>query len=1005
MKIKNPILMTAGYAVLATALSACSLGSVEDGGDGGVTPTPQPPVTQPPVVQPVPDIPPEYKRASLTPLFQLTPVSEFDRFDIFNVQMTDDDFQSNQVRTTVETKMLEIGADLGSERGTGAVDLFIDGENQTRAGAMPFRGNPTDVKFGVVANERLAVVPLGGGVGDPGNQIAIVNLDNGNDVDQVKVGLHPQRVALLEDAGLAFVCNQYSNYISVVDLLDNELLIGQDGEPVEIQTEFYCTDLLLVERRIGVGRIDELFLYVANEFRGSVLKYQIDIIRDINNAPSDVLVTPPEGAKENVPLAEIVGVGKNPYRLQLNDAQSQIYVSNNRGGQFALFNINDNQVLRLTSLNAPTLDAVQVNTHVFVATETPFRGLISNNSSSLPSVIDQDEREVRGLDGEQHVVHPGSLFDQTDSYNFEDLRDGIFQINNNLSGSPDYHTNEQEADAFFDEEQLVLRGSIPWDLERNQAGNRLYAVMFGSDIVQEFIVVAGNGLRLQASGIEYNTAELPTAVALDEDNNLLMVVSYGGDFLELFNLAQGGDPLAQIDLGFAQPRYPATVVEAGEYFYSTAKWANDGSKACTTCHVDRLLTDGIGYANGATAPTSYHQVKPNYNLMETDNYFWNGSFVNNSYASLAFAAQSRTQCEMIAFALIEGPDSDPAQRVGDPVNFTSGADDINCRPNIDVLDDAGLPTSLEGDVNQDGILSFADIADTINDQKQIAFQQVGISVAEQIERVNGVFDANDGQNNRDFVSRAMDFYGAAELRLPPNPIAQMSNLGLLSQSSINKLNEGKNVFENVAECDVCHPANSVTPFADGRDHGAGGDFVDRFIREYDQDDRLLDLVAGGIPEQMVFTNKQSSTQEINYHYDPLDFFSPFCFTDDDNGCLEFNNPLSAGPGSDEEDERLARIVLINLADPDRGFIPGQPNGEVRVNTPSLRGVWLQHNLLRHGLAFSFREAVLGPGHNLLREGEKGWAIDRFNQVDVHGKTQGLSEAQMEALELYLQSIE
>ncbi|WP_233104132.1 YncE family protein [Haliangium ochraceum] len=997
-----------------TVVPACGGG---DGGDGGGGPI------DAGIDAPLPrpdggggggaDLPPpriglteEWKPASLTPLFQLTPVSEFDRFDIFNVQMTDDDFQTGQVRTSVETKMLEVGRDLGIERGSGEVDVFIDSENQIRAAAMPFRANPTDVKFGVVNDQRLAVVPLGGGVGDPGNQIAIVDLDNGNDVDQVKVGLHPQRVALLEDAGLAFVCNQYSNYISVVDLLDGELLRDQDNEPVVVQTEFYCTDLLLVERRIGVGRIDELFLYVANEFRGSVLKYQIDIIRDINNAPVDVLVTPPnESDAENVPLAEIDGVGKNPYRLQLNDAQTQIYVSNNRGGQFALFNINDNQVLRLTSLNAPTLDAVQINTHVFVATETPFRGLISSNSSSLPSVIDQDEREVRGLDDEPHVVHPGSLFDQTDSYNFEDLRDGIFQINNNLSGSPDYHTNEQEADAFFDEEQLVLRGSIPWDLERNAANNRLYAVMFGSDIVQEFIVVAGNGLRLQASGIEYNTAELPTAVALDEDNNLLMVVSYGGDFLELFNLAQGGDPLAQIDLGFAQPRYPATVVEAGEYFYSTAKWANDGSKACTTCHVDRLLTDGIGYANGATAPTSYHQVKPNYNLMETDNYFWNGSFVNNSYASLAFAAQSRTQCEMIAFALIEGPDSDPAQRVGDPVNFTSGADDINCRPNIDVLDDAGLPTSLEGDVNQDGILSFADIADTINDQKQIAFQQVGISVAEQIERVNGVFDANDGQNNRDFVSRAMDFYGAAELRLPPNPIAQMVQLSMLRPEEVNALNAGKNVFENVAECDVCHPANSVTPFADGRDHGAGGDFVDRFIREYDQDDRLLDLVAGGIPEQMTFTNKQSSSQEINYHYDPLDFFSPFCFTDDDNGCLEFNNPLSAGANSDEEDERLARIVLINLADPDRGFIPGQPNGEVRVNTPSLRGVWLQHNLLRHGLAFSFREAVLGPGHNLLRDGEKGWAIDRFNQFDVHGKTSGLDEAQMRALELYLQSIE
>jgi hypothetical protein len=76
-----------------------------------------------------------------------------------------------------------------------------------------------------------------------------------------------------------------------------------------------------------------------------------------------------------------------------------------------------------------------------------------------------------------------------------------------------------------------------------------------------------------------------------------------------------------------------------------------------------------------------------------------------------------------------------------------------------------------------------------------------------------------------------------------------------------------------------------------------------------------------------------------------------------------------------------------------------------VNTPSLRGVWLQHNLLRHGHAFSIREAVLPPGHEALRENEKGWAVNRRNDFDVHGQTQNLSSAQVEALELFVKAIE
>jgi hypothetical protein len=51
------------------------------------------------------------------------------------------------------------------------------------------------------------------------------------------------------------------------------------------------------------------------------------------------------------------------------------------------------------------------------------------------------------------------------------------------------------------------------------------------------------------------------------------------------------------------------------------------------------------------------------------------------------------------------------------------------------------------------------------------------------------------------------------------------------------------------------------------------------------------------------------------------------------------------------------------------------------------------------------EAVLAPGHPALRPGERGWAIDALGQIDVHGMTSQLSPDDVEALVLYVLSIE
>jgi len=284
-----------------------------------------------------------------------------------------------------------------------------------------------------------------------------------------------------------------------------------------------------------------------------------------------------------------------------------------------------------------------------------------------PTQISAPAVRVTGLDKQQHVAHPGALFDHTKAYNFEDMRNGLLTIDAQLPGStvPTYFTDDISAEPNFTASQKILAGSLPTAIAINAAHNRAYLAMSGSDNVQ-VVSIQGGIFRIAKSGQALiHTAKRPFALTLDEAADELLVAAWGGEVLQTFRLSTGALKNT-IDLGYATAPYPATNMERGEYlFYSTA-WSNNGRKSCATCHFEELLLDGIPYANGATAPTAYHKVPSNWNLLTTNSYFWNGSFGNGTYASLASDAQTRTNCELIAFGEIEGIASDPATRVGDP---------------------------------------------------------------------------------------------------------------------------------------------------------------------------------------------------------------------------------------------------------------------------------------------------------------------------------------------------
>jgi mono/diheme cytochrome c family protein len=1018
-------------ALMATG-TGCTLGVADDDDDDDVTDnTDTTDGVEPPPPTDIP-LPGKYVRGSLAPLFQLLPNDEQNRINPFGIAIQDNDFTVNGGGfLSVESMLDQVASQIAVERklGSGAELNIISPADRIRAAEMPFRGKPSDVDV-VRGNDGIdkLVIPLGGDISVPGNEVALVdpNVADGNGVvgKRIKVGIKPVKTAPHAD-GVAFVCNQYSNYISLVDVAEEKLVTRTDGTAVEIPTEYYCSDILVVDRVPNNGNAqaedDEIYVYIANEWRGAVLRYDVTLVKDVvNDRVIDVDIdTPAEPV--STPAKYITGVGTNPIRLRLSDDAENIYVANGRGGWLYRVEVRTGEVLGGINIGAPAVDALQINASVFVPTTMPDRGYLRRDevtppdAQSAPIIVD-------GLTGNQEVAHPGAQFDRTFAYNFEDIRNGTTQVNLNLSQQEVYYTDNVSPEAAFVQEQKVLNGAEPVAAERNRLGNQIFLAHAGSDIVQILAVNNGANFRLTEIGGGVDTFETdarPWAMLVTENSDnpalddTLTVANWGGETVQIFDLATQTQQ-KRFNVGYANlgsaGEYPATNIEIGEYAYYNANWSNNGRKSCATCHgPDNVIGDGLPFANGATAPTAPHEVKPNFNLLTTDDYFWNGSFRNGSYASLAFAAQTRTVCEQIAFAFIEGPSKLAAARVGDPETARRGfgAVDAGCAPQpFAVPDETGLPPN------------FDEIAAIIAQQKADA---VGI-IAGEVIALGGLADdlsSGTGGNGAPFsgaivdndVSRFVDYYSVAVLRLPPNPLKYLYNARELSSDEQRKIDEGKQLF-TTAICISCHPEGNIrTPYADGLNHGRGADWNKRFEQQF-QDDQgnVLDPNADPpivleFPQPFIDVASNDGSRpdpEINIH-SPLDFFKPFCF--DTQSCLVFEDPLGVPGNVVEQNRRLALIQRINFDDINRGFVPGNVDGSPRINTPSLRGAWWGASYLHHALARSIYEATLSPGHPGLRAGEKGFAVSTDGDFNSHGTTKDLSPAQVDALILYVESIE
>jgi len=527
------------------------------------------------------------------------------------------------------------------------------------------------------------------------------------------------------------------------------------------------------------------------------------------------------------------------------------------------------------------------------------------------------------------------------------------------------------------------------------------------------------------------------------------VADWGGEEVELIDVATGnqvGIPTGQAtaqpqQLQFFQPPYPASNVERGEFNFVNEGWSNNGRKSCAGCHTDwQWGTDSLSFDNGAAAPVTAHRVKMNANIADTAAYFWNGSFADNNYASLAFDAQTKDNCRLIEFGIVEGLGT--AVRQGDPnnVSFNTNNDNATCNP---VEANPVVQGFLANEANI--------VAASLNEQQTVVFPHIQQVTNIQTVQQQGLTSAQiNAQQAKEELNREIDVYSVSNLRLPPNPQNYLYNTPVpgqagsttqLSSTDYTSVKNGEALFQSQG-CVVCHnPTNTdqlgYKTYTDQQDHGPGADWLARFVKQYGQtsnDQRFNNgqnvqvfTVPGSNPAftingladipsvatdvlQFNYTNEPTA---INTYIDKIDFFIPFCF--DTTNCLEFDDPLLTVSGDDpnnanfvEENRRLALIIQFNLGNTDRQFNPGLAvggNSEIASNTASLRGVWTQANYLHTGYATSIREAILAPGHPALLPGENGFAQDISGKNDVHGVTSTLSKTQVNDLINFVQTIQ
>ena len=460
---------------------------------------------------------------------------------------------------------------------------------------QPFRSQPR--AMALTADGRKLYVTLPGREGYPDWRVAVVDTSSKRVTSWIDLrpsgvnrGLRPigVRVAPL-NAGIypvqyAVVLNQYANFASVIDTT-NDSVIGN------FETGFYGEKALF--NATGTR------LYITDRFKDSVRVFRVD--------PGPFFTQIAEAPTGNTDLERA-----NPRDLDLSADGRTLYVANTLGHTVAAINVEGdaNTLLKVMPVGGLSTDVKIAGRWGLVAgQETNTRLNEPESGHGLPI---KDANGIAIRNNGQPLGYLPVMSDATKATTFDDLGSelNIFDTTTNLfvyryvdAGrdisqlvTPGQFVDLKEhADA-----QKIIKGSSPEQM--TVRGNLLFVTMANSENVQAFRInrtATDPSQVLTPLGIEFTGGITPQGIEASPDGRTIYVANLQTEDVSFLSVDTNGNLQRQgfLPVGVT-PSTPdpekgsngqglfATDEEKGLRWFFSSAYSDDGHKSCGFCHWD-----------------------------------------------------------------------------------------------------------------------------------------------------------------------------------------------------------------------------------------------------------------------------------------------------------------------------------------------------------------------------------------------------------------------------------
>lgn len=453
------------------------------------------------------------------------------------------------------------------------------------------RSRPKHVEL--TPDGKVLFVALEGNLIDPGNQVLALDSGTGKVLSRIEVGSSPQGMALSRDGKQLYVANQFSDYLTVVDVA-KRVVSGS------ISVTFYAQDIAVAE--------DGRSLYLTNRWLDAVEVVALD---QANGTDGTV--------KKAIPVADQA----NPRNVVVGP-----------GGLLYVGNVSATSVSVVDPAAGKEIDRLYTN--------SPINGVATDGRFVFAATLGRGDGH--GKEGSVDPAHGNTAYrgDSTASKGFADINNDVMVI----ALSPDKkatalfrytsdtaEVSARDAQGDYAPEEMIVEGALP---EQAVVKNgKLYVTMSSSDQVQIFDIDHDTG-ALRSVGV-VDTGINPFELAVSADGKTIFTADRLGETVSKIDVAT--NQRTAWNVGVTSSPYPANEYETGEMLFHSARFSSEalpssvfpngtkaGDKSCNHCHRE-TLTDGKVWTVGIdkVVPLGGERMPPAArNIRDTMPLFWEG---------------------------------------------------------------------------------------------------------------------------------------------------------------------------------------------------------------------------------------------------------------------------------------------------------------------------------------------------------------------------------------------